>query len=252
MTTAVGILNLILGVAYTGYGVITLIDMRRGWRRDGFSHFGAAWVAMAFTCGPHHLFHGIHVVLEGRQTGVLDLVAVLVGLPFGVAWLLLRIEAIRGGRGDRFIAGTPGWMYAAPALAGAYVTALIAGSLVSGPKRFAVPSIMVPNLLLVGLYVTIGYFLLRTQLRNRPRAGGWSVSGCSLAVVFPTCALMHGVWVLYAATGLYHFDIHGFVIDWLAVPAAMYFLWVVRSLYRGMLRDWNKTMGAEVPQGVGV
>jgi hypothetical protein len=183
---------------------------------------------------------------------VLDLVAVLVGLPFGVAWLLLRIEAIRGGRGDRFIAGTPGWMYAAPALAGAYVTALIAGSLVSGPKHFDVPSIMVPNLLLVGLYVTIGYFLLRTQLRNRPRAGGWSVSGCSLAVVFPTCALMHGVWVLYAATGLYHFDIHGFVIDWLAVPAAMYFLWVVRSLYRGMLRDWNKTMGAEVPQGVGV
>ncbi|MGH2720345.1 MAG: hypothetical protein ACRDJO_01910 [Actinomycetota bacterium] len=251
MSIAVGILNLLLGAAYTGYGVLTLIDMRRGWRRDGFSHFGAAWVAMAFTCGPHHLFHGIHILAEGRQSAVLDLVAVLVGLPFAVTWLLLRIEAVRGGRGDRFIAGTPGWMYLAPTLAGSYGTALIAGALTAGPVRVAVPSMMAPNLLLVGLYFTIGYFLIRTQLRHRATVGGWSVSGCSLAVVFPTCALMHGVWVLYAATGLYHFDIHGFAIDWLAVPAAVYFLWVVRSLHRGLLRDWNQTMGADVPQGAG-
>jgi hypothetical protein len=62
---------------------------------------------------------------------------------------------------------------------------------------------------------------------------------------------MHVVWVLYAATGLYHFDVHGFAIDWLAVPAAVYFLWVVRGLYRGMLRDWNETMGAEAPSPAG-
>jgi hypothetical protein len=248
MRAAVVITNLVLGTAYTGYGVLTLIDMKRGWRTNGFSHFGAAWVAMAFTCGPHHLAHGIHVALDGRAAGGLDLLAVAVGLPFGVAWLLLRIEAFMGGKGDRFIAGTPGWFVAGPALAGAYLTGLAIAMLQVGGKSFGLASVMVPNLMLVALYTTIGYFLLRTQLRNRPALGGWSVSGLSLTVVFPTCAIMHGVWVLYAATGVYAFHIHGLLIDWLAVPAAMYFLWVVHGLYRDMLRDWNQTMGAEAPR----
>jgi hypothetical protein len=82
--------------------------MRRDWRSFGFSHFGAAWIAMAFTCGPHHLAHGIHVGLEGRPGGPLDLLAVVVGLPVGVGWLSLRLEAFFGGRGDRFILGEPG------------------------------------------------------------------------------------------------------------------------------------------------
>jgi len=90
------------------------------------------------------------------------------------------------------------------------------------------------------LYFTIGYFLLRTQLRNHTEVGGWSVSGLSLAVVFPTCALMHGVFALYMATGRYAYDTHTFYIDWFAVPAAMYFLWVVRGLYLDALKDWNQ------------
>jgi hypothetical protein len=88
--------------------------------------------------------------------------------------------------------------------------------------------------------MTIGWFLLRTQLRNHSAIDGWSVSGLSLAAVFPTCALMHTVFALYTATGLYAWDVHGFVIDWLAVPAGLYFLWVVRALYRDALRDWNR------------
>ena len=32
-------------------------------------------------------------------------------------------------------------------------------------------------------------------------------------------------------------------IDVLAVPAAMYFLWVVHALYRGTFRDWNGAPG---------
>ncbi|HEX9235127.1 MAG TPA: hypothetical protein VF972_02475 [Actinomycetota bacterium] len=240
MRAAVALANLILGTAYTGYGVMTLIDLKRGWRTMGFSHFGAAWIAMAFTCGPHHLAHGIHLATGGRSPGVLDLVAVVVGLPVGVIWLLLRVEAFAGGRGDRFISGTPGWLVAMPTLAAVYVTALLAAGLEAGTFRFDLPSMMIPNLLLVVIYATIGYFLLRTQLKNRPALGGWSVSGVSLTAVFPTCALMHGIWVLYAAAGLYGFDVHGFVIDWLAVPSGLYFLWVVRGLYRDSLRDWNQ------------
>lgn len=81
------------------------------------------------------------------------------------------------------------------------------------------------------------------------------MSGLSLAVVFPTCAIMHAVFLLYTATGLYHFDSHGFVIDWVGVPGAAYFLWVVHGLYRDALKDWNRTMGGgrdRVLSGVGV
>lgn len=240
MRAAVAVTNLVLGAAYTSYGVITLIELKRGWRTLGYSHFGGAWVAMAFTCGPHHLAHGIHVGFEGRPPGVIDLASVLVGLPVGVIWLLLRIEVFRGGRGDRFIEKTPAWLALAPTAAAVYMTALVAAGIRVAGKEFRLPSMMAPNLLLVGLYMTIGYFLLRTQLRNRPELGGWSVSGCSLTAVFPTCGLMHAVWVLYAATGLYGYDVHGFAIDWLGVPAAIYFLWVVRGLYRDALRDWNR------------
>jgi hypothetical protein len=93
---------------------------------------------------------------------------------------------------------------------------------------------------LVVIYCAIGYVLLRTQLRNRAATGGWSLSGSSLTVVFPTCAIMHGVFALYALSGLYHSDVHGMIIDWFAIPAGLYFLWVVRGLYLQVLNDWNQ------------
>lgn len=252
MSAAVAVTNLILGTAYTSYGIITAIEMKRGWRTMGFSHFGAAWIAMAFTCGPHHLFHGIHAAVEGRSGGGLDLFAVIVGLPVGVIWLLLRLEAMNGGRGDRFIGGTPVWLMAVPTVAGIYLTALIAGGLAVGARSALRMSSMIPaNLLLLAIYCAIGYFLLRTQLRNRGPLGGWSVSGLSLAGVFPTCGLMHTVFALYAATGLYRYDVHGFVIDWLSVPAGLYFLWVVHALYRDALKDWNREMSGRVAAAVG-
>ena len=131
MSATVAALNIVLGLVYTQYGTMTLYEMVRNRRTMGFSHFGAAWIAMAFTCGPHHLVHGIHVGFEGRTGGVLDLAAVLVGFPAGVAWFLLRVEAFRGGRGDRFWKGDPLWVLALPTLAGIYVTALVAAAIVA-------------------------------------------------------------------------------------------------------------------------
>jgi len=253
MVTSVGVLNVILGIAYTSYGLITIWDMKRGWRTLGFSHFGAAWIAMAFTCGPHHLIHGSHVLFEGRAGGVLDVAAVAIGLPAGVAFLALRAEAMAGGRGDRFVSGTPSWLALLPAAGGAYVAALIA-SMLQTTGAITWPRQVAPNVLLVVLYCMIGYYLTRTQLRNHPSSGGWSVSGLSLSVIFPTCALMHGVYAFYVATLLYQdIDYHGWIVDWVGVPAAIYFLWVVRGLYRQALRDWNRRMvDASPPQVVTV
>ncbi|MGH2918766.1 MAG: hypothetical protein ACRDLS_09250, partial [Solirubrobacteraceae bacterium] len=240
MIAAVAALNIVLGLVYFQYGTMTLIELRRHWRENGLSRFGVAWVLMAFTCGPHHFVHGIHMAAEGRLAGSLDLVATLIAFPAGVIWFLLRVEAFRGGRGDRFIPGSPLWIVALPTLFAVYVTAVVmamihAGS--SGPHEFAMA---IPNLLLVPIYGLIGFYVTRTQIHNRRPLGGWSLSGVSLAVIFPTCAMMHGVFAYYSVTGAYGPDAHNFVVDWLSVPAALYFLRVVLSLYSGNATDWNR------------
>ena len=240
VTTLVGTLNLVLGLVYLQYGTMTILDMRRNWGTLGFSHFGAAWIAMAFTCGPHHVVHGFHVLAEGRAGGPFDAYAVIVGFPAGVLWFLLRVEGARGGRGDRFISGTPGWVAALPYLAAVYVVSLVGWSLALNGYDLSRAWILIPNILLVGLYLAVGYYVLRTQLANRPQTGGWSVSGLSLGIIFPTCAAMHAVFALYALNGRYPFDTHTYTIDALAVPAAVYFLWVVRGLYRDTLADWHR------------
>src|SRR5437867_3006166 len=128
---------------------MTIVDLKRGWRTMGFSHFGAAWIAMAFTCGPHHLVHGVHILFEGRTGGPVDLLAVAVGFPAGVVFLGLRLEAVFGGRGDRFVSGTPTWVQSLPTLAAVYMTILAAAML--RITAHGVPRKVYPNLVLVVL-----------------------------------------------------------------------------------------------------
>lgn len=239
MTMAVGLLNLVLGTVYTCYGLMTIVDLKRGWATRGPSHFGFAWLAMAFTCGPHHLDHAAHVLLTDRPGGGLDVLAVAVGVPAGVTWFLLRVEALFGGSGDRFIPGTPRWLAAIPVV-GAVYTASLFMALGTITRGDALDVRILPNLALLVLYGAIGAVLATTQLRNHQVTGGWSLSGTSLATVMFTCAYMHTVYAAYGQTDYYDLDIHGLVIDIVSVPAAVYFLWVVLALHRGTIRDWNR------------
>jgi hypothetical protein len=240
MSFAVGLTNVVLGSVYTCYGLMTIVDMKRGWRTHGFSHFGAAWLAMAFTCGPHHLDHGLHVLVAGRAGGWLDLVTIGIGFPAGVVWFLLRVEALWGGRGERTITGTPAWLAALPTLSFAYLAAVATGVTRVFGSDVELVARTWPNLALVALYTAIGLVVLRTQLRNHESDGVWSVSGLSLAMVMVTCAVMHLVYVAYAHEGAYDVDGHGLTIATVGVPAAAYFLWVTYALYRGWLRDWDR------------
>jgi hypothetical protein len=240
MVAAVAGLNIVLGLVYFQYGTMSLIELRQNWREMGLSRFGLAWIAMAFTCGPHHFVHGIHVALEGRYAGGLDLAATAIAFPAGVTWFLLRVEAFRGGRGDRFIHGTPWWVLALPTAFGVYITAVVMTMIEQGGIGAVGLEMALPNLLLVGIYGMIGFYLIRTQLHNRHPLGGWSLSGLSLAVIFPTCAMMHAIFGVYALRGVFATDAHHLVVDWLSVPAGLYFLHVVRSLYRGSATDWNR------------
>jgi hypothetical protein len=248
MNALVAAANIGLGLIYTCYGVMTIIDLKNGWRTNGFSHFGLAWIAMAFTCGPHHLEHGLHAGFGGGGAGSLDLLAVGLGAPAGLTWFYLRVEALFGGRGDRFIAATPRWVRVLPKLAVGYVAAVIAaiGWILSHGVHLT-PRIT-PNILLLFIYSLIGYYLLRTQLANHEPAGGWSLSGLALTIVFPTCGVMHAIFAAYAVSGSYAVESHGLVIDWLAVPAAIYFVWVVRALHLGTFTDWNEGAEGARPQ----
>ena len=51
---------------------------------------------------------------------------------------------------------------------------------------------------------------------------------------------MHAVYAYYALAGRYEMALGPAAIDWLAVPAGVYFLWVVHALYRGEFLDWNR------------
>lgn len=238
-------LNIVIGLAYCSIGVMTGVELVRERRTLGYSHFGGGFFLLAWTCGPHHLAHGLHLALEGRAAGGLDIITAMAGLPPGLLWVMLRVEAFRGGRGDRTITGTPWWLHLAMPLFAAYLTALLIGLVHRADTAGAIPLFILPNVLLVPIYMTIGIVMLRTQVRNRSDAGAWSASGLLLSGVFWTCALMHLTWATYAISGRYAFDRHGFVIDWASVPAGLYFLAVVWGLYRDALRDWNRTLPPE-------
>jgi hypothetical protein len=241
MRTAVVLVNLVIGLVYTSYGIITVRELAKGWRTVGLSHFGVAWAAMAFTCGPHHLAHAAHVGF-GQSPSGLELAAVVIGVPAGVTWFLLRIEAIRGGRGDRPIHGDPAWVKALPVISIVYAALFLGAAIAElAPHAEFLPRLM-PNILLFALYMMIGYYLLRTQLSSHAETGGWSLSGIALTIVFPTCAFMHIAFLVDVVHGRYAVDQSSLIIDWLAVPAAAYFLWVVRRLYLGTLPDWNLTL----------
>src|SRR4051812_36876576 len=142
MTPVVASANLLLGAAYLALGVIVLIELRSNWGEPDVWRFGAALAAMAFTCGPHHVTHGMHVGFEHQGAGRLDLVTVLVGLPPAMVFLGLRIEALTGRRGDRWIAGNPGWVQALPVATGAYVATVVT----AGPAMMATaPTPSVPG-----------------------------------------------------------------------------------------------------------
>jgi len=250
MRLTLAALNVGLGLVYVLLGVIFLIDLKRGWRTMGYSHLGVAMVAMAFTCGPHHLEHGLHLALAGRPAGPMEVLALVVGLPPAAFWAALRLEALAGGRGDRFVGGTPRWLAALPQVFASYALVVGATLLLLLGDGSTFDRRLVPNVVLIGMYGTIASYLLRTQRANRASLGGWSVSGLSLTGLFSTCAVMHATWLAYAVAGTYDIDGHGVIVSWLSVPAALYFLWVVRALWLGTVTDWNHTATGLVHEGL--
>jgi hypothetical protein len=233
VTILAGILTLLTGLAYSGLGLIACYELGRNHRTRGFSYLGGAFALMAATCGPHHLVHAEHHLLWGEPTTGPMLAALAIGFVPGGIFVLLRIEALAGGRGDRFVAGTPPLLAALPWVVAAGSGAVIWAAI--GEARDPNPFSLAANIVLFGNYMVVGVLVLRTQLARRPGLAGWSVSGLALGGVFVTCGVAHLVAGLVTPA-----DWHTLLFDVLGVPFSIYFLWVVRSLHRKSLRDWNR------------
>ncbi len=247
MTLAVIVVNLAMSLVYLAYGTMTFVDLTHGgWHDRTRRQFGLAFLAIMFTCGPHHLDHAIHLMTTDVQGQPLDLVVVALGLPAGVIWFALRVEALLGGPGDRYVHGTPRWMALLPVAGASYLAITMAATgRIARADDF--DPIVLPNLVIMVLYLFVGSTLTATQFRNHAASGRWSTSGLALAGVFFTCALMHLVYAGYGITGEYQPDSHIFPIDLAGVPGGAYFLWLVVGVHRGQIGRRARSRAVAVP-----
>ncbi|MBV8501885.1 MAG: hypothetical protein JO006_09220 [Paucibacter sp.] len=252
----IGVSNLLIGAAYVSLGLLSAWEAVSQYRYRGLSRFGLGFSLMAASCGPHHLVHG-WCVLHGGAVSAPMLAVALMGLPAGVVFCWLRVEAMMGGRGDRTIAVTShvvaglligtsiavgslaAWAIAAPAPFypdQAICTVFGIRYAITGPQAAVDYSrvISLANLWVTAAYAMVGWYLIETQIRRYIGNRSWSLSGLSLSAVFPSCAAMHLILALSSGGG-------GATLpfDLLGVPASIYFLWVVRRLHRESVVDWN-------------
>lgn len=256
ISIVVGVSNLAIGLAYAGLGILSAWEAIELHRYRGWSRFGLGFSMMAASCGPHHIVHGWHV-LQGGSVSVPMLAATLIGLPAGLVFVLLRLETMWGGQGDRLIGAsadlaailvgtfaiTAGWLGASAfgrSEAGFVFQALcISPGLEAGvPDQEAWSSIValsfLANVFVTVTYGMVGWYLADHQVRRHIASGGWSLSGVALTGVFFTCALMHLMAASSRGNGLM------LLFDVIGIPASVYFLWVVRKVHNDSLIDWNR------------
>ncbi len=251
---AVGIGNLLIGTAYSGLGLLSLWAALSQYRYRGLSRFGLGFTLMAASCGPHHLVHG-WCVLQGGVATTPMLLITLAGLPAGVIFCLLRIEAMAGGRGDRTVLAGPHGLVALATTCIVLASMLASQALAARPLpgsamctifglKVATTArggadftslVFLTNIAAAAAYVMVGWYLGVTQVRRYVAQRQWSLSGLALTGVFPTCAFMH---IIHALS----FGAHSATLpfDLLGVPASIYFLWVVKRVYRDSVVDWNR------------
>lgn len=239
MTQLTIAINLALGLVYVSYAFLTIDDLRHNRTSRGGSHLAYGFTAIMLTCGPHHIDHALHLATGNDVPGALDLVVVATGLPTGLVWFLLRLEARRGGPGDRRIESRTVIevlrTVAAIGVVGVVAAVMTFEPAEAGWQEQLFSWRLLPNALIVVLYLTVGAILLRTQIRRYGVDGTWSLSGLGITGVFPTCAAMHAVWMGYVVSGRYEPEIHLLVIDTIAVPAALYFIVVSWLLGEGRI-----------------
>jgi len=256
ISLVIGLSNLAIGLAYAGLGLLSAWETISLRHYRGWSRFGLGFSLMAASCGPHHLTHGWHV-LHGEAVSWPMFAATLIGLPAGLTFVWLRIEAMWGGQGERRIAASPqqaivaagaltmaaGWLAASAfAWPGAGVSqgdlctsaGLVTRATASGTGIDFGSVMFLANIFVTVTYGMVGWYLADHQVRRYLTDGVWSLSGVALSGVFFTCAQMHLIDATTHGEGLM------LAFDLIGIPASVYFLWIVKQLHTDSLTDWNR------------
>ena len=244
MSIVIGLSNLAIGLAYAGLGLLSVWETISLHRYRGWSRFGIGFSLMAASCGPHHLVHGWHV-LQGESVSWPMLAVTLIGLPAGLIFVLLRLETMWGGQGERLVTASPD---RAALLAGGFtvVASMLAAGVFAQPGADALWRVVctsaglvrvhaaaesgidfasvtfVTNVFVTVTYSMVGWYLADRQVRRYLASGVWSLSGAALTGVFFTCAQMHLIDATTQGDSLM------LVFDLIGIPASVYFLWVVK------------------------
>jgi hypothetical protein len=235
MSLAIGWLSLAAALAYLALAGLVGMELLRFGSRRGFSQFGTAFVLMAGAIGVHHGLEGFKAFGDAGARPSLVVDALVIGLLPAAVFVALRAELAVGGRGDRFLAGTPWWLRAVP-WAGTFAGGVLAAAVVDHVGRHGMALWKTwPSIVLTIAYAAAGLLFVRAQTARREATGGFSVSGLALAAMFPTCAVMQATT---AATG--GVDVTLFLVDVATVPASAWFLLSTLRLHRSVLRDWNR------------
>lgn len=254
MYLVIGIGNLLIGLAYAGLGLLSAWETMSLHRYRGWSRFGIGFSLMAASCGPHHLVHGWHV-LQGESISYPMFAATLIGLPAGLAFVLLRFETMRGGQGDRWVTASPheaallgatfaimagvlaAWTFAQQGVDFPFQvlcrSAGVTGAVPDSGIDFASLTFLA-NMFVTFTYGLVGCYLADHQVRCYLKNGAWSLSGVALTGVFFTCAQMHFVDAISRDGGVM------LVFDLIGIPASVYFLWVVKQVHNDSVMDWNR------------
>lgn len=257
MSLVIGVSNLAIGLAYAGLGLLSVWEAISLHRYRGWSRFGLGFSLMAASCGPHHLTHGWDVLM-GESVSWPMLLATLIGLPAGLIFIWLRVEAMWGGQGDRWVAASAdrsavllvgvmtmvagwfaAWSFAQPAADFSYQFLCTSAGLVKdaasvGSGIDLAPFAFVANVFVTATYGMVAWCLADYQVRRRFAEGAWSLSGVALTGVFFTCAQMHLIDATAHGSGLM------LVFDLIGIPASVYFLWVVKQVHHDAVMDWNR------------
>lgn len=257
-----GIIQYLTGLGYafavgalSGYEIWTT----RLWKVRGqivtSGHRLMLWglLAMAASCGPHHLDLGAHMMFYGHPTTPIDMTAIVLAFPWAVSWTWFRLGQVfpweptptdLPGRydlelatkrpwwhppGDHLVSGEKTWPSVLLGGMLGYMVAVMITTFVLVQQAGVHDHLITwgPQILLLVLYCAIGYLLWSAQYERRARVGSWSLASLSLAVIFPTCAISHWTYATAVARGVYPVqDWHTTVADLYGVLAAVFFLFV--------------------------
>jgi hypothetical protein len=228
VNTITAAITVSIGVAYLALMVMAIHDLR-----SERSALGWGFVAATGTCGPHHLVHGEHLVTGVMTATGPEFGAAVVGLLPAVVFAVLRVQALRGERGDVSIGGTPVLLSAMPVVVASVYGLLFARTLDASASHVDLASLL-PSGVEFAMFVVIGWLLWGSQMARRRVEGVWSLSGLALTSIFLTCAFMHLTFGLNR-----HHDLHLIVLNWFGAAASVLFAVIAFRAARQARRDWD-------------